>query len=225
MSSRPLTFAYAAFALLGAAVLGAFVYDRTRSARAPQPRPAAVAATVNMKPPTIPVRRPDFALTDLAGRRRPISEWDGRALVINFWATWCAPCRREIPLLNRIAHDYGPKGVEVIGIAVDFADDVRAFSKDFPIRYQLLIGEEDGLEAARAFGVQTMAFPFTAFTDSQGRMLALHMGELHRAEAEAILSVVARVDAGALTPVEARSEIEAALAALPRETTPHAGTG
>ena len=225
MNSRPLKVAYAGFALLGAAVLGAYVYDRTRAPPASPPRALAAAAAVTVKAPTIPIRRPDFALKDLDGRSRPISDWDGKALVINFWATWCAPCRREIPLLNRIAHDYLAQGVTVIGVAVDFADDVRAFSKDFPIRYPLLIGEEDGLETARAFGVQTMAFPFTAFTDSQGRMLALHMGELHAAEAQAILSVVARVDAGALTPVEARSEIQAALAALPPEPVLHPAKG
>ena len=222
MSSRPLKLAYLGFTLLGVAVLGAFVYDRTRSA--PKPPPHA-AATESTKPATIPVHRPDFVLQDLDGRSRSISEWDGKALVINFWATWCAPCRREIPLLNRIAHDYADKGVAVVGIAVDFADDVKAFSKDFPIRYPLLIGEENGLEAARAFGVQTMAFPFTAFTDSQGRMLAVHMGELHDGQAQAILAVVARVDAGALTPVEARSEIERALAAIAPRTPPHPPPG
>ena len=78
-----------------------------------------------------------------------------------------------------------------------------------------LVGEDDGLEAARGFGVETMAFPFTAFIDAAGRVLLVHLGELHENQARAILGVVARVDAGALTPAAARTEIKTALAALP----------
>ncbi len=219
MSSRPLTLAYFGFAALGAAVLGAFVYDRAW-------RPAPVAATVvsaraavaTLTPaagaPTVPARRPDITLKDLDGRPRSLADWDGKSLVINFWATWCAPCRHEIPLLNKIRGDYAANGFEVVGIAVDFADDVRAFTKDVPIGYPLLIGEEDGLAAAKAFGVATMAFPFTAFTDQQGRVIAVRLGELHPAQAEAILGIVTRVNRGELTPESARTAVKAALERL-----------
>ncbi len=216
MSSRPLRLAYYGFALLGAAVLGAFVHDRLYR---PPPTVAAappVAPAPTAPAPTVPLRRPDIELKGLDGRLHSLAEWDGKALVINFWATWCAPCRREIPLLNKIRAERAGKGLEVVGVAVDFADDVRAFTKDFPIAYPLLIGEEDGLEAARAFGIATMAFPFTAFTDAQGRIITVHLGELHAAQAAAILGVVARVDSGELTPDAARSAVQAALAALPR---------
>jgi thiol-disulfide isomerase/thioredoxin len=220
-----LRLALAGFVLLGAAVLGAFVYERLHAPRATSPAPAAripeppgdpAASAASLAPPPIPLRRPDFSLKDLAGRSHPISEWDGKALLVNFWATWCAPCRREIPLLNRIEREYAKNGVEVVGIAVDFADDVKSFKKDFPIDYPLLVGEQDGLDAARAFGVEPLALPFTAFTDSQGRILMLHVGELHEDQARAILAIVQQVDAGALTPVEARHAITGALAALPK---------
>jgi len=217
LTSRPLRLAYVGFALLGAAVLGAFVYERLfhpPPATAPTPTPA-VARAPEVPPPTVPAQLPDIALKDLDGRTHSLADWHGKALVINFWATWCAPCRHEIPLLNKISAERAAKGVEVVGIAVDFADDVRAFTKDFPIRYPLLIGEEDGFEAARAFGVATMAFPFTAFTDAQGRIITVHLGELHAAQAEAILGIVARVDSGELTPDAARSAVRAALEALP----------
>jgi len=217
VSSRPLRLAYLGFALLGAAVVGAFVYDRLLRpppAAAPLPAPPAARAMPD-PPPTVPARRPDITLSGLDGRKHSLAEWDGKALVINFWATWCAPCRHEIPLLNKIRADRAGPGFEVVGIAVDFADDVRAFTKDFPIAYPLLIGEEDGLEAARAFGVVALAFPFTAFTDARGRIITVHLGELHAPEAEAILAVVARVDAGELTPEAARGAVKTALAALP----------
>jgi thiol-disulfide isomerase/thioredoxin len=231
LSSEPLRRAYLAFALLGAAVLGAFVYDRAFRAPPASAPAAPVAANPAGASPagaspaaapkaTVPVERPDVALKDLTGQLHSLAEWSGKALVINFWATWCAPCRREIPLLNKIEREYASKGVEVVGIAVDFADDVRAFTKDFPIGYPLLIGEEDGLAAARAFGVETMAFPFTAFTDNRGRIITVHMGELHPLEAQAILGVVTRVDAGELTPDGARAAVKAALDALPSTPTP-----
>ena len=216
MTSRPLRLAYVGFALLGSAVLGAYVYDRAAPrAPAPAPLPAAVSIEPAMPPPTVPATRPDVTLKDLDGRSHSLADWNGRALVVNFWATWCAPCRREIPLLNRIEREYAGKGVEVVGIAIDFADDVRAFTKGFPIGYPVLVGEEDGFEAARAFGVAAIALPFTAFMDRQGRVITLHVGELHAAQAQAILAVVARVDAGTLTPEAARTEVQRALQALP----------
>jgi thiol-disulfide isomerase/thioredoxin len=212
LSSQPLRVAYFAFAILGAAVLGAFVYDRAFRPAPAGPAPAAARASAPL--PTVPVQRPEISLKDLDGRRHALTEWNGKALLINFWATWCAPCRREIPLLNTIERNYASKGVAVVGIAVDFPEDVRAFTKEFPIGYPLLIGEEDGLAAARAFGVATMAFPFTAFTDKQGRIITVHMGELRPAQAEAILGIVARVDGGELTPEGARAAVKAALEAL-----------
>jgi len=216
LSSRPLTLAYVGFAFLGAAVLGAFVYDRSfRPAPAPAPVPDAVPAAPRPSPPTVPASLPDIALKDLDGHVHRLAEWNGKSLVINFWATWCAPCRHEIPLLNKIRSEYAGKGFEVVGIAVDFADDVRAFTRDFPIRYPLLIGEEDGLAAARAFGIETMAFPFTAFADARGRLVAVHLGELHPGQAEAILGVVARVNSGELAPEAARAAVTAALNRLP----------
>ena len=233
MTSGPLRWAYTGLALLGAAVLGAYAYDRTAH-RASAPADPAVrvlglpagAPTVDATPaPTgVPLLRPTFTLHDLAGKPRSIGEWGGKALIINFWATWCAPCRREIPLLNRIHQDYAAKGVEIVGIAVDFAEDVKAFTQRFPLQYPLLVGEQDGLDAAREFGVQAMAFPFTAFTDAKGNLLLVHLGELHPAQAEAILGVVIKVDAGALSPDAGRAAIKAALAALPTAAAPAAAT-
>jgi thiol-disulfide isomerase/thioredoxin len=227
MASRPLRLAFAGLAVLGAAVIGALIYDRFVR-HAPRPADAtglpaehagapgaAPAVAITGELPTVPVQRPLFSLADAAGRRRSITEWDGKALVVNFWATWCAPCRRELPLLNRLQAEFAPRGIQVLGVAVDFAEDVRAFTRDFPVAYPILIGEQDGLDAARAFGVATIAFPFTAFSDARGRIITVHMGELHEPEARTILGVVLKVDAGALTPGEARGAITAALAALP----------
>ena len=228
--SRPLALTIGCLAALGAAVLGAFVYDRLHL---PVPAPVLTARTAPAAPaPTIhteisteaiPALRPVFSLPDPAGKVHSIGEWDGKALVVNFWATWCAPCRREIPLLARIRSEYAAKGVEVVGIAVDVPAEVNAYLVEHPIPYPVLVGEQSGIDVARDFGVDAQVFPFTAFTDSRGRIITIRVGELHEAMARAILGVVLKVDAGALTPAQARAAIKTTLAALPESDVAPAG--
>lgn len=162
---------------------------------------------------TIPETLPQFQLADTEGQLRALGEWSGRPLLVNYWATWCAPCVREIPLLNELRAEGRAPGMEVIGIAVDFRDDVLAFAKDTPIDYPLLIGEEDGLKAVQDMGMQP-AFPFTVFADSQQRIVTVKVGELHRDEAEVILDKLAAVDAGRLPLAQAKTEIDAAMKEL-----------
>ena len=157
---------------------------------------------------------PTFQLADRAGDLRSLQDWAGKALIVNFWATWCAPCRREIPLLQQIARERAADGFEVIGIAVDFRDKVLAYADEMQIGYPILIGEQDALDAAAAFGVEAIGFPFTIFSDRQGRIVYAQMGELHEAEAQLILDEVAEVNRGARSPAEARVRIAAALPAL-----------
>jgi thiol-disulfide isomerase/thioredoxin len=217
-------------AALGAGVLGYYFYDRSRA-------PVADAAVAAASPTAtagadgadataagsaagaatgrkVPEMRPVFTLRDVDGKPRSITEWDGKSLIVNFWATWCAPCRREIPLLNALHAEFAPQGVEVLGIAVDFVEDVAKYMQETPIGYSILVGEQDGLDAAAAFGVDSMAFPFTIFVDARGRILTIHMGEIHEPEARAILAVLARVNTGELQPPEAREAVKTALAAL-----------
>ncbi len=144
----------------------------------------------------MPEKRPEFSLRDRDGRVRSITEWDGKSLVINFWATWCAPCRREIPMLNALHVSRAPQNVEVIGVAVDFRERVLEYVRDVAIDYPLLIGEQDGLDALASFGINSAGFPLTVFTDDEGRIVTAHLGELHAAEADMILDVVADLNAG-----------------------------
>jgi thiol-disulfide isomerase/thioredoxin len=153
---------------------------------------------------------PDFTLRSMDGRNLRLQEQRGRVVMLNFWATWCGPCRREIPLLNKVHAERAKQKVEIIGIAVDFRDDVLAYAGKTPISYPLLIGEEDGLAAVQAFGMQPN-FPFTVFADSKQRLVALKIGELHQEEIDLILDRVLAVDAGSLDLPAAREQISEGL--------------
>ena len=193
--------------LLLAVGAGAAAYLASRAWLAREPETAAAQPPPRVPAAVIPERRPDIALADRDGKLRRLSEWDGRPQVINFWATWCAPCRRELPMLNELARDPALSEFAVIGIAIDFREDVLAFLAETPVEYPVLIGEQDGLDAARAFGVESLGLPFTAFVDRAGRIVTLHVGELHRPQADVILSTVKALDAGQIELPAAREQI------------------
>lgn len=209
MNTRALVLVVVLAGLAGAG--GYYLYAQRESPAAsapsappptPDPAPAlALASTV-----------PHFQLADREGQFRSLHDWQGKSLIVNFWATWCAPCRREIPLLQQISRQRGKDGYQVIGIAVDFRDQVIAYAEQMNIGYPLLIGEQDALDAAAAFGVDVIGLPFTIFTDARGRVILLHMGELTAGQAEQILEVVDDVNAGQLDPAAARDRLEAQLA-------------
>jgi len=163
---------------------------------------------------TIPEKLPEFSLADREGKLTPISTWQGKSLIINFWATWCAPCRREIPLLKSLSQDWGSGNVQVVGVAVDYRDKVIAYANDFKISYPILIGEQDALDAATALGVESPVFPFTVFTDRRGQIVTLFVGELHKPQADLILSVVQSVNEDKIPLATARHTIADGLHAL-----------
>jgi thiol-disulfide isomerase/thioredoxin len=183
-------------------------------ASAPNPSDLAHTPQDLMPPPKIPDRLPQFSLEDRTGKATSIGSFDGKSLIINFWATWCAPCRSEIPMLERLHAEWAGRGFSVVGIAVDHRDKVLEFADRFKIGYPLLIGEQDALDAAAAFGVETPVFPFTVFTDRRGEVVALFIGELHQPQADLILSEVQSLNSGLVQLPAARRAIEAGLRAL-----------
>ena len=160
-----------------------------------------------------PERVPDLILPDAQGRQHSLSEWTDRPLMVNFWATWCEPCQREIPLLKELRREHAGNGLEIVGIAIDSADSVSKYAADHAMGYPILMGERGGLEAAAAFGMDAV-LPFTVFADARGRIVSLRIGELHRDEAELILGLVDRLDQDKVTLEAARREISESLPRL-----------
>jgi thiol-disulfide isomerase/thioredoxin len=174
------------------------------------PPEEAVAAPAARK---IPEVLPEVELHDREGRVRTLRDWGDRPLLINFWATWCAPCRREIPLLKRLRAERREQGLEVVGIAVDVREAVLEYAREIGLDYPLLIGEQEGFEAAAAFGMD-LVLPFSVFADRAGRIVTVKVGELHADEAAYILDTVAELDARRLDMAQARSRIAARLKTL-----------
>jgi thiol-disulfide isomerase/thioredoxin len=211
----------AVVATLTLSAVGGFLLYRV-TAPAPTLRPLAgeaahdsPTASSGEEPPkpTIPERVPTLELPGLDGKTHAFGEWQGRPLLINFWATWCEPCRREVPLLRTLKREHATERLEIVGVAIDSADAVHQFIGRLGIDYPVLVGEKDGLAAVTAFGMDTV-LPFSVFADPGGRIVTVKVGELHRDEADLILDRLRQLDAGALTLAAAREQISAGMRRL-----------
>jgi peroxiredoxin len=178
----------------------------TQPSASPAPAPMATPQPETAQKKAVPDTLPDITLADKDGKPTKLASFAGRPLMVNFWATWCAPCRREIPLLNKIRVQRRAQNAEIVGVAVDFREDVLKFLKETPLSYPLLIGEEDGLAAAEAFGMG-MAFPFSVFIDSQKRILTVKVGELHEDEANFAFDRLLDIDKGVMTREAAQKAV------------------
>lgn len=134
-----------------------------------------------------PELRPDFTLPDTDGTLHTASDWDGQVLVVNFWATWCPPCRREIPAFIELQDEYGEQGLRFVGIAMDEAERVQDFAATLGINYPLLVGEQAVVDTARAYGNTAGVLPYSAVVDRDGRIIFTWAGEFTREQAEEVI--------------------------------------
>ena len=126
-------------------------------------------------------------LPDASGQVQRLDQWRGRVLVVNFWATWCVPCREEMPQFIRAQAEDGGKGLQFVGIAVDSADKVQKFSKDIGLNYPTLVGGLGAIELSRDLGNRLMALPFTIVVDRDGRVVHTQLGPLKPDKLHAIV--------------------------------------
>jgi len=130
---------------------------------------------------------PEFSLPDLSGKTHAISAWHGKIKVVNFWATWCPPCRKEIPELMALHKDYADQGVVVIGIAIDDPEAVSEYLTETAINYPLLMATDNGIELSRQLGNEVGAVPFTLVADRHGQVIFRHPGALDKTDLEQII--------------------------------------
>ena len=186
-------------ALSAAAVLGYLAYRVVATDTVTNEPPASAAA-----PPAV-ATLPDFSLGNLAGEPQSIRSWPGKPLLINFWATWCGPCLREIPMLKELQTNR--PDLQVVGIAIDKRDLVVGFAANMQFNYPILIGQNEAWAAAGALGVNIYALPFTIFTAGDGSILGVHTGELHAEHLDAFRNIVDDLAAGEIDVDEARGQI------------------
>ena len=150
----------------GAAAAGGYAFNTWRTAPDPaaSSRPQAHAALLSARFP------------DLQGAPQALDQWRGRVVVVNFWATWCAPCREEIPMFVRLQDAHRNRGLQFVGIAIDQPAAVRPFAAELHMNFPVLIGGMDAIEITRGLGNRAGVLPYTVVIDRQGRIAALEAG-------------------------------------------------
>jgi thiol-disulfide isomerase/thioredoxin len=121
---------------------------------------------------------------DLQGRPLSLQQWSGKVMVVNFWATWCPPCREEMPGFSRLQKKYAANGVQFVGIGVDDADKIQQYQKEFPVDYPLAVAELDAMGLTAELGNATEGLPFTVFIDRTGRLHSAKVGRMSEPEVE-----------------------------------------
>ncbi|MFN7088089.1 MAG: TlpA family protein disulfide reductase [Burkholderiales bacterium] len=164
---------FAAVAVLALVAGAGFNSWRLASRQAEQGAAAAVMTT---------------PLADLEGRWQTLGQWRGKVLVVNFWATWCAPCREETPLFVRLQDKYRERGLQFVGIAIDRREPVEAFVREFGVNYPVLLGGTESVEISRKAGNRIGALPFTLIVDRNGNIVATRLGEVKEAQLQAMLA-------------------------------------
>jgi thiol-disulfide isomerase/thioredoxin len=126
-------------------------------------------------------------LPDIDGRPQALEQWRGKVLVVNFWATWCAPCREEIPAFMKVQDKWSARGLQIVGIAIDDTDKVRPYIAELRINYPILVGGLDGIELARQAGNRLGGLPFTVVFDRKGGAVHSQLGGVNQQKLEALL--------------------------------------
>ena len=153
-----------ALAAMIALLAGVYLQQKT------QPPQAVESASVRL----------DFSYPDVDGQMQAVSQWQGKILVINFWATWCPPCLEEIPEFIQLQQAYQAHNVQFVGIALDDQKAVADYLQRININYPMLIAGDEGEQLARQLGNMIQAVPFSVIVNQQGQIVHRQSGELSK---------------------------------------------
>lgn len=137
----------------------------------------SVPSAANVESGT-PEYAPAFKLEDLHGKSRDSKEWQGKVMMVNFWASWCPPCVREIPAFIKLQAAYAGQGLVIVGIALDTKQNIVDFTDPMDINYPVLLPEQQGIALAKAFGNRLGVLPYTVIIDRSGKIIYTQRGEL-----------------------------------------------
>lgn len=125
-----------------------------------------------------------LTLPDMDGVDQPLAQWRGNVMVVNFWATWCPPCIKEIPEFAAVSRRHADAAVQFVGISIDTLENVQAFDEEVQVPYPLLIGTHETLRQFADLGNAPQAMPFTIILDREGQMRHVKLGTLNEEELE-----------------------------------------
>ena len=140
-----------------------------------------------MQMAAVPEMLPGFTLKDTGGVARNSSEWEGKILIVNFWATWCPPCLEEMPALIDFQTQYSSRGVQVVGVAVDNLEPVVDFMDTYGINFPVMIGGDDAIQLSQKMGNRISALPFTAIFSKTGTTLYAQPGKVTTESLEKVI--------------------------------------
>jgi len=137
--------------------------------------------------PAIGLQRIEFAAADLNGDIRNIKEWDGKIIFLNFWATWCPPCKKEIPAFIELQKAYGEQGFQIISVAIDNEDDVRDYAEMMGMNYPIFATSSEGPMLAKRYGNGVGVLPYTVIINRDSEISNTFLGELSKKRAKELL--------------------------------------
>jgi thiol-disulfide isomerase/thioredoxin len=178
MMSRGRRLALYAVVAVAAATAGAGVQVWRSGLNAPPITPMQLKAA-NPAEAILALRLPDPQ-----GKIEALEQWRGKVLVVNFWATWCAPCREEIPMFIKMQDKYRDRGVQFVGVSIDQPDKTAQFTREFAINYPILIGGFDVVDKSRDAGNEKRGLPFTLVFDRSGAIHSAELGGLKQEKLE-----------------------------------------
>ncbi len=174
--------------IAGGAGFGLQRYLQNENRELPPVMPKAATSNV------IGMKRPEFKLFDLEDKLRNVNEWDGKVLLINFWATWCPPCKKEMPAFMQLREQYNKQGFEILGVALDDKESVQDFVDTLGVEYPIMIAQQKGIELSSQYGNRIGALPFSVFVDRDGKIKATHAGELSKQQVEKVITHLLKQD-------------------------------